>query len=143
MKVYSKSILYLFHMVGLIIGRFSFVLSLMLWVFAIISGTKNTITDAITPEPFLTSLAIFFGFIWVISIFIYFLLSFFLKCDKCGKPTIWYTLSKQPESNLDSRNKIASFFIPDEVKCKQYTCPHCNTNFKLARMRSVIGRMKP
>ena len=132
MEIYSRTYLFIIHIAGLVFGRVCFVLSIIMWIIAIINGTKTIVPDAVTPDPMLTELAIIFGALWILGIAVYVMLSLFLPCDQCGRLNIWYKFDHHKTcTSSHQRNKIIRFFMPDEIVDKKYMCPHCNAIFEL------------
>lgn len=132
METYSRTYLFMIYMTGLIFGRGCFVLSLIMWILAIINGTRTIVPDAVTPDPVLTELAIIFGVLWALGISVYVMMSLFLPCDKCGHLNFWHKFTHHKTyASSERRNKIIRFFVPDEIVDKKYMCPHCNTIFGL------------
>lgn len=111
------------------IGRITFVLGFVLLAFSIYYGsTSLSYENAITPDPLILKTSLITLSIWGLSILVGVIVSIGLTCDSCSSK-----LCNVPHGykSTNKRNRLISFFYPDDIYEKKFICFNCNTEYDL------------
>jgi len=129
MELYSTSLRYRVSCYLQALGKLSFVIGLAVLGASVYLGSNSTnIENAIEPDPVIVKYAIIILLIWVISILSGVVAAIGLSCDNCRSKLL---VTEHGYKSEIKRNRLVTFFFPDDVLEKKFTCSQCNSAFSL------------
>ena len=129
METYSRSLKYLFSSYVLVLGKLSFLVGFAVLGASIYFGSESAdFENTIDPDPVIMKYGLLILLIWVIAILSSVVAALGLSCDNCRSKLL---VTEHGYQSKIKRNRLVSFFLPNDVFEKKFTCSQCHSEFSL------------
>jgi DNA-directed RNA polymerase subunit RPC12/RpoP len=129
METYSRSLKYLLSSYFLALGKLSFVVGFAVLGASVYFGSESAnFENTIDPDPVIMKYALLILLIWVVAILSSIVAALGLSCDKCRSKLL---VTDHGHQSKIKRSRLVSFFLPDDLFEKKFTCSQCHSEFSL------------